>query len=173
VVYVDGSGNIFTQPAAGRTARLNTAGGGSSGSAFMPNQVPGENPYKGGFADRLFLNPGAFSIPAPGELGNVRRGQFFGPNFIQLDLGLRRNFFSTERTLGEFQVEIFNVFNRTNFSNPATLLSSPLGAGLGELQPGVAFTRTAAGSFGVITGAEIGRLFQFSFTLKFNKGYTK
>jgi len=173
VVYVDGSGNVFTQPAAGRTARVNTPGGGASASAFMPNLIPGQNPYTGGFADRLFLNPAAFSVPAPGELGNVRRGQFFGPGFVQLDLGIRRNFFSTEHMLGEFQVEIFNVFNHTNFSNPATLLSSPLGAGVGELQPGVAFTRTAAGSFGVITGAETGRLVQFSFTLKFNKGYTK
>jgi len=173
VVYVDGNGNVFSSPAAGLTARLNTLGGGSSASAFMPKLVPGENPYKGGFADRLFLNPAAFAIPAPGELGNVRRGQFFGPPFVQLDLGIRRNFFSTEHTLGEFQVEIFNVFNHTNFNNPATLLSVPLGTGAGELQPGVAFTRAAAGSFGVITGAEAGRLVQFSFTLKFNKGYTK
>lgn len=173
VVYVDGSGNIFSSAAVGRTARLNTLGGGSSASAFMPNLIAGHNPYKGGFADRLFLNPAAFAIPAPGEVGNVRRGQFFGPAFVQLDLGLRRNLFSTEHTLGEFQVEIFNVFNHTNFNNPATLLSASLGTGGSELQPGVAFTRTAAGSFGVITGAEGGRLVQFSFTLKFNKGYTK
>ena len=173
VVYTDANGNVFSSPAPGLTARLNTPGGGSSASAFMPKLVPGENPYKGGFADRLFLNPAAFAIPAPGELGNVRRGQFFGPSFVQLDLGIRRNFFSTEHTLGEFQVEIFNVFNHTNFNNPATLLSAALGTGAGELQPGVAFTPAAAGSFGVITGAEAGRLIQFSFTLKFNKGYTK
>jgi hypothetical protein len=75
--------------------------------------------------------------------------------------------------LGEFQVEIFNVFNHTNFANPAALITSPLGTNADQLQPGVAFTRAAAGSFGVITGAESGRLVQFSFTLKFNKGYTK
>ncbi|HZN05440.1 MAG TPA: carboxypeptidase-like regulatory domain-containing protein [Pyrinomonadaceae bacterium] len=175
VVYVDGSGNVFTQPAAGRTARLNTPGGGGSASAFMPNLLPLENPYKGGSADRLFLNAAAFAIPEPGKLGNARRGQFFGPGFVQFDLGIRRNFFGTERTLGEFQVEIFNVFNHTNFSNPVALLTSPLGTSTADnqLQPRAAFTRGAAGSFGVINAAETGRIIQFSFTLKFNKGFTK
>jgi hypothetical protein len=177
VVYVDGSGNVFTSAAPGRTARLNTPRGGGSTSAFMPNLIPGENPYKAGFADRRFLDPTAFAIPAPGELGNVRRGQFFGPPSVQLDLVFRRNFFSSERlkTLAEFQVEIFNVFNHTNFSTPPTLLNSRLGtsAANNELQPGVAFTHAAAGSFGVINAAEAGRIIQFSFTFKFNKGFTK
>jgi hypothetical protein len=177
VVYVDGAGNIFDSPAIGRTARLNTPGGGSSGGAFMPNLVSGINVYNDGFADRLFLNPGAFAIPAPGELGNVRRGQFRGPTFVQLDLGLRRNLFlvNNEKLLGEFQVDIFNVLNHTNFSNPATVLSSALGTSLADnqLQPGVPFTRAGIGGFGTLNSAEQGRLIQFSLTLRFNNGFTK
>ncbi len=177
VVYVDGAGNIFNSAAIGRTARLNTPGGGSSGSAFMPNLVPGTNVYNDGFADRLFLNPGAFAIPAPGELGNIRRGQFRGPSFVQLDLGIRRNLFlvNKEKMLGEFQVEVFNIFNHTNFNNPATVLTSVLGTNLAEnqLQPGVPFTRAGVGTFGTLNGAEPGRIIQFSLTLKFNNGFTK
>ncbi|HKY43776.1 MAG TPA: carboxypeptidase-like regulatory domain-containing protein [Pyrinomonadaceae bacterium] len=175
VVYVDAAGNVFKSPAAGLTARLNTPSGGSSTSAFVPNLVPNKNPYMGGFADRRFLNPEAFSVPAPGELGNLRRGRLRGPMFVQLDLGLRRNltFVKSETLVTEFQVDVFNVFNHTNFSNPGTTLSPTLGVAQNELQPGLPFTHATAGSFGILTAAEAGRIIQFSVTLKFNGGFTK
>lgn len=181
VVYVDASGSVFASPAAGRTAVINTSGGGSSGgAAFVPDLLPGANPYTGGFADRLFLDPAAFAIPAPGQFGNLRRGQLRGPGFIQFDLGLRRNLplgklINKETVSGEFQVDIFNLFNRANFSNPTAALPGLLGTNATENQhqPGVPITRAAAGTFGYITAADQGRLIQFSVTLRFNNGFTK
>jgi hypothetical protein len=175
VVYVDGSGNIFGSAAAGRTAVLNTPGGGGAAGAYVPSLIPGVNPYAGGFAGRLYLDPAAFSIPAPGTLGNVRRGQFKGPAVVQLDLGLRRHFFNSEKKQLEFQVEIFNVFNRANFFSPAASLPNALGTSTADnqIQPGVPFGRAGAGAFGFITAADQGRLIQFSLTLKLNKGFTK
>jgi len=175
VVYVDAASNVHAAPAAGRTAVLNTPGGGSSGGAFTPNLIPGVNPLARNGIE--VLNPAAFAIPAPGEVGKVRRGQFRGPIVVQFDLGLRRNFPlpNKEKMRGEFQVEIFNLFNRANFINPTAVLPGLLGTNVAEnqLQPGVPFTRTAAGNFGVVTAADPGRLIQVSFTVRFNQGFTK
>jgi hypothetical protein len=178
VVYIDGNGNVFDKPAAGRTAHLNTGGGQSSGAAFAPNLVAGVNPYTGGRADRLFLDPAAFAIPAPGEFGNLKRGEFRGPSVVQFDLALRRNFhlgkFGESMLRGEFQVDFYNLFNRVNFSNPTASLPGSLGnSSQNEFQPGVPFTRVGAGTFGFLTASDVGRLVQFSFTVRFNDGFTK
>ncbi len=84
VAYVDASGAVFGAPAAGRTAVINTPGGGASRNTRRPNLVPGVDPYlKNGLQ---WLNPAAFSIPAPGQFGNLKRGDIRGPSIRQLDL---------------------------------------------------------------------------------------
>ncbi|MDQ3802626.1 MAG: carboxypeptidase-like regulatory domain-containing protein [Acidobacteriota bacterium] len=175
VVYVDAAGNVFASPDVGRTAVINTPGGGSSGGAFVPDLLSRADPYARGGLE--ILNPAAFAVPAPGRFGNLRRGQLRGPAVVQFDLGLRRHLFllDDEKLLGEFQVEFFNLFNRANFNNPTTSLPGSLGTNpaQNQLQPGAPFTRAAAGSFGIITAADPGRLIQFSLTLRFNEGFTK
>ncbi|MEI9814101.1 MAG: hypothetical protein WDO18_16300 [Acidobacteriota bacterium] len=42
----------------------------------------------------------------------------------------------TERQSLEFRAELYNVFNRANFSNPPAVLSNSLGTGTNQLQPG-------------------------------------
>ena len=41
IVYVDGSGNVFLNPAADRTAVVNTPGGGATRNMRRPDLVPG------------------------------------------------------------------------------------------------------------------------------------
>jgi Carboxypeptidase regulatory-like domain len=173
VVYVDSTGNFFSDPAIGRTAVINTPGGGASGGARVPDLVPGANPYLRD--DRQFLNPAAFAIPAPGQFGNFRRGQLHGPSFMQFDLSVRRNLFETEKSMSaQFQVDIFNVFNRANFINPTVSLPGTVGTSTvdNQLQPGVPFTRAAAGTFGRLTTADVGRFIQFSVTFRLNDGFS-
>jgi hypothetical protein len=171
IVYVDNAGNIFGGPAVGRTAIVNTPGGG----AWVPDLVAGENPLKGNGV--VLLNPAAFSIPKPGQFGFLKRGQLLGPDVFQVDLSLKRTLFLTkyenQGVLAELKFEVFNLFNRANFANPTTSLPSSLGTSLtGErIQPSVPYTRLAAGSFGVITAADPGRAFQFTVSFKFNNGY--
>ena len=65
-------------------AIINTPGGGSSRNVRRPNLIPGVDPYlKDG---TQWLNPAAFSIPAPGEFGNLQRGVLRGPSFKQVDM---------------------------------------------------------------------------------------
>lgn len=156
VVYLDASDNVFGTPAVGRRAVLNLPGGGSSVAAYRPNLIPGVNPYMDGFADRNFLNPAAFSTPAPGELGNLRRGALRGPGLRLVSLSFRKdiNFIGENdktRTL-RFNADVTNLFNFTNFKLGAAKLPNVLGldAAANHLQPGQPFTALAAPDFGIL-----------------------
>jgi hypothetical protein len=174
VVYVDAAGTVYATPDAGRRAVLNTPGGETTGGARAPVLIPGVSPYLN--EDRLLLNPAAFAIPAPGSLGNLRRGALRGPNLVQLDLSMTRYVINQEDTNGvtaEFKVEVFNVLNRTNFGNPAASLPNKLGISAADfqIQPGAPFLKDGVGNFGLITTADPGRRIQFSFQLRFNDGF--
>lgn len=174
VVYLDAAGNVFTSPAAGRHAVVNTPGGGAEGRARVPDLIPGVDPF---LHDRLnLLNPAAFAVPAPGSFGNLRRGDLRGPSSVVLDFAVTRRIFNHETNKGVdgiLKVEFLNVLNRANFSNPTVALPNALGtaAASNQIQPGVPFTPTAAPGFGVITAAESGRQIQFSFVFRFNEGF--
>jgi hypothetical protein len=178
VVYVDAAGTVFGSPAAGRQAVINTPGGGSSGGARVPDLVPGVNPFLR--SDLQLLNPAAFAIPEPGRFGNLKRGALRGPGSFTVDLALTRVLFNATELAGkygiaaDFKMEVTNIFNRANFSNPVSSLPNVLGTSLAgdRLQPGAPFTRLAAGqTFGVINAAEAGRQIQFSLVFKFNEGF--
>lgn len=76
---------------------------------------------------RSWLNPAAFSNPAPGGFGNVVKGSFLGPHYIDWDGGIARKFPFTERASLTFRAEYFNLFNHTNLGDPNTTLGSTFG----------------------------------------------
>src|SRR6185503_20133534 len=90
VVFVDSAGVVYTSAGAGRTAVVNTPGGGSSRSTRRPNLIPGVDPYLEN--DRNFINPAAFTTPKPGTFGNLSRNALHGPIFRQFDLVLNKEF---------------------------------------------------------------------------------
>ena len=59
---------------------------------------------------------GAFAAPAVNSPlpGNAKRGTIQGPGFINLDLGVYRNFRIVERLNFQFRAEAFNALNHTN-----------------------------------------------------------
>ena len=104
VVYVDGTGNVFNNAAADRTAVVNTPGGGASRNQRRPDLVPGVDPFikDGGL---LFLNPAAFSTPRPGTFGTLTRNQIHGPAFRQVDAVVtKRVGFVTGKEIGRAHV---------------------------------------------------------------------
>lgn len=181
VVYRDSrTGAIVSNPILvdGRpvtAAVINTIGGGNSRDVRRPDVVAGVNPFLSGGDKRLFLNPAAFSIPAPGTFGNLGRGALHGPGLSQVDLTLHKRIPVTERVRLQFRAEAYNIFNRANFLNPPVRLANALGTGAGQLQPGQAFTASAAGGgFGVINstvertiGLGTSRQMQLSLRLEF------
>ncbi len=171
VVYVDGAGIVFGSPAAGRSAVINTLGGGASRSVRRPNIIPGVDPYaKNGLQ---WLNPAAFSIPAPGEFGNLKRGELRGPTFKQVDFLATKRFEIAGSSNVEVRWEVFNLFNTDNFTNPVATLPSALGTGANQIQPEQPFTSAAAGTFGSLTST-VGRTVglgtnrQMQFAVRFN-----
>lgn len=131
-------------------------GGGSSVAAYRPNLIPGVNPYTGGFADRFYLNPSAFTIPAPGALGDLTRGLLRGPGFQLLDLSFGKEFYvgkeGGDRILA-FNADVTNLFNHPNFRLTSATLSPTLGtnAAQNQLQPGDPVPAAAATGFGVLS----------------------
>ncbi len=177
IVYVDAAGNVFLNLAAGRTAVVNTPGGGASRNTRRPDVVPGVDPFieDGGL---IFLNPAAFAIPKPGTFGNLERNSIHGPSTRQLDLVLAKQFGIGRGANVEFRLEIFNLFNQANFANPVGTLPNALPTTAlteaNKVQPGQPFTPGAAGTFGRLTstvGTTVGlgtaRQTQLGFRLNF------
>jgi hypothetical protein len=173
ILYVDAAGIFYGGPGAGRTAIINTPGGGNSRNVRRPDLIPGVNPFLN--KDRAILNPAAFAIPKPGTFGNLVRNQIHGPRFIQPDFIVSKKFAITESANVEFRSEVFNIFNLTNFANPPAQLPSTFATGTAvTLQPGQPFTGALAGSaFGVLNRTVertvgLGTNRQIQFALRFN-----
>ena len=178
IVYRDAAGNYFLNPAADRIAIVNVPGGGFSRSTRRPDLIPGVDPYitEGGL---LFLNPAAFATPAPGTFGNLERNLLHGPSFKQVDMVIAKQISTGGRSSAEFRVEIFNLFNTTNFANPPATLANALPSDTtteaNKLQPGQPFTSATAGStfgrlnstVGTTVGLGTNRQVQFAVRLNF------
>jgi hypothetical protein len=178
IVYIDGAGGVWNNAAPGRTAVVNVPGGGASRSTRRPDLIPGVDPFikEGG---RVFLNPAAFATPLPGTFGNLERNSIHGPNFHQIDMVIAKRVNIGGGPNAEFRVEIFNMFNHTNFANPPGTLPNALpGAGesttqANRVQPGQAFNSAAAGSFGIMnstvgTTTGLGTNRQVQLAVRFN-----
>ena len=172
VVYVDAQGLVYSSAGTGRTAIINTPGGGSSRSVRRPDLIPGIDPFLhvGG---TVFLNPAAFTIPKPGTWGNLMRNALHGPGFHQVDFVVHKKFPIRESQDVEFRAEFFNILNTANFANPVATLPNALGTGTNQIQPGQPFTAAAAGTFGTITQTVertvgIGTQRQIQFALRLN-----
>ncbi|HWB83294.1 MAG TPA: carboxypeptidase regulatory-like domain-containing protein [Bryobacteraceae bacterium] len=95
-----------------------------------------------------YLVPGAFGLPDIGGLGNTGKGEFRGPDLLNWDTGVFKEFpLHAERVRLQFRAEFFNVTNRVNFNNPNITQS--------------------AGGFGSITSATDPRIGQLALKLAF------
>jgi hypothetical protein len=123
-----------------------TANGASSIGGRRADYVGGDIAIDDPDETRWF-NTAAFTIPAEDRRGTATVGQIEGPSFYQWDLSLRKNFRLTERVQITPIFDVFNLFNRVNFGNPNTDVSS--------------------GSYGTIGSAQPSRQFQFGARVEF------
>ena len=82
-----------------------------------------------GKADRIeaYFDKTRFVTAAPGTVGTLGRNVLIGPGSSNVDASLVKVLrfpFLGEAGAGELRLEAFNVFNRTNFSNPVTGLTN-------------------------------------------------
>ncbi|HKT23373.1 MAG TPA: carboxypeptidase regulatory-like domain-containing protein [Terriglobales bacterium] len=100
------------------------AGGTSLGSLsgtgytnnLRPDVVPGVSCTSGRNGDQIF-NPAAFTFTGfrIGTIGNAPRGACLGPNNVDFDLALYKNFQPLEKLRVQFRLDAFNAFNHPNF----------------------------------------------------------
>jgi Carboxypeptidase regulatory-like domain len=65
-----------------------------------------------------WFNPASFTHNAIGTLGNVGRGYLRGPGYWNTDFSIQKDTAITERMKIQLRLEVYNVFNHTNFANP-------------------------------------------------------
>jgi hypothetical protein len=93
-------------------------------------QRPNFNPLPG--CSTNAINPGqpsnyiktqCFSIPAPGELGNLGRGTLRQPGYQEFDPSLFKTWTAAgERLRVQFRAEVFNAFNHANLQKGRTTI---------------------------------------------------
>ena len=122
------------------TANLSADLSNTGTNSYRPNRI--HNPYDFSFdtayaqsIDPLcgsgkqtlacFFNPSAFRAPplAPGQLsahvfGNGGNGNLRGPELINFDVAMLKEFRVTERHRLQFRAEFFNIANTPNFALP-------------------------------------------------------
>jgi hypothetical protein len=136
---------------------------GSAPAGFRPDLVPGVPIYLKGPDKTVYLNPAAFTLPAPGTFGNLRRGFVRQPSLTNVDFSVAKNWKVRERYGLQFRAEMFNLFNHTNFNGFDPGLGLTLNRTAGVFNG--TFTRTN-GNFGRLNTDRGPRNIQFG--LKFN-----
>jgi hypothetical protein len=96
--------------------------------------------------DRWF-NTDAFVEAPDARRGNARVGMIEGPHLQQWDVSLRKYFRLRGSVRLNLRADVFNVFNRVNFNNPATNVTDS--------------------NYGTISSAKIARQSQLSLRLEF------
>jgi hypothetical protein len=94
-------------------------------SGQRPNLVPGVSIYAASQSiPTVWFNPAAFSTPANGTWGNLGRYIASGPRNYEIDTGLQKRFFLTERLKLNLRASAFNLLNNPQWSNPSGSSSS-------------------------------------------------
>ena len=111
---------------------------GNFNSLIRPDLVNGCNPNAGPHMITEWFNTACFAQPAAGELGNASRAPITGPDFVNTDFSLIKQFKLPWENMGlNFRAEFFNLFNHTQFATPnsTSSLATPdfAGAGFGSI----------------------------------------
>jgi hypothetical protein len=119
-----------------------------------PDRIGDGNLDSSGMRDLIktrqpIFDKSAFVRPATGRgsYGNSARDILTGPGQMIWNAVVAKNFPIRERARFQFRWEMFNAFNRANFGNPSTNITS--------------------GSFGLVTGAGSGRAMLFGLRLDY------
>jgi len=167
------------QPLSVHTGSIPGLNGGPSGTGYTdnqrPNQVPGQACQPAGGPPEQILNPAAYTLTGfqLGTIGDSPRGQCEGPSYAQVDLALYKNIAVNNRVKAQLRIEVFNVFNRTNFigtggqgvvttMNPSAVTLNAPAASATQITG-----YTLPGNFGQAVATRDPRQAQFGFKLLF------
>jgi hypothetical protein len=93
--------------------------GGNFNNYNRPNQVSSCNPYSANHGQHQWINATCFVAPPVGELGDAARVPVVGPDFVNTDFSVIKQFALPWRETGlNFRAEFFNLFNHPQFGEP-------------------------------------------------------
>jgi hypothetical protein len=115
------SGSPYTVYADGNTYQL------AAGSSQFPNWNPGVSPKPAHRSTNEWFNPQAFTKPANGTFGDVRRNSLYGPASHNVNLSGSKTFtLPWESVKLQIRADLSNAFNSTSWGVPsAVYLASP------------------------------------------------
>ena len=94
--------------------------GGNGNNFNRPDQVKGCDPYANQ-SKLQYINPACFVAPPSGQLGDANRVPVFGPDFVNTDFSVIKQFKLPWENMGlNFRAEFFNLFNHAQFSEPVS-----------------------------------------------------
>jgi outer membrane receptor protein involved in Fe transport len=128
------------------------------------NYVPGVSAYAGyrkGKVGANWLNPAAFVDAPAGTWGDTSRNAYYGPGYSDVDFSVFKNTPIGERVTAQFRVEMYNLFNRTNFAPPLNGSFNP-----SFTQDNALNLFTTIGSFNGAPGIGVGEPFNTQLALK-------
>jgi hypothetical protein len=94
--------------------------GGNSNNFNRPDQIAGCNTHAAShsFPQYQWINAACFAVPAAGELGDAARVPVSGPDFVNSDFSVIKQF-RLPREIGlNFRAEFFNLFNHPQYGSP-------------------------------------------------------
>ncbi|QNI30532.1 carboxypeptidase regulatory-like domain-containing protein [Alloacidobacterium dinghuense] len=99
--------------------------GGNSNNWNRPDQVPGCNAYAAHHSQSQYINQACFVAPPIGQLGNASRVPVLGPDFVNTDFSVIKQFVLPKEKMGvTFRAEFFNLFNHAQFGLPVNDISA-------------------------------------------------
>lgn len=152
------------------------------GFSFRPNIVP-HQPFKNPAYKRscsgptgdtgrdpcqFYINPAAFSLPAPGDFGNAPNliSALRMPAYINEDLSISKRTTLFENLNLQIQANFFNAFNRTIFSSGGNAQTFIINGAPPDLSP--ASLQNSNTIFGIMTAQQNApRVIQFGMRLEF------
>ncbi len=100
--------------------------GGNDNNYNRPNQVANCNPYAANHGQHQWINAACFVAPPAGELGHAARVPVVGPDFVNSDFSLIKDFALPRKEMGlNFRAEFFNLFNHPQFGSPIADINEP------------------------------------------------
>ena len=99
--------------------------GGNGNNYNRPSQVSGCNTYSANHSHLQWINPSCFVAPPLDELGNAARVPVVGPDFVNTDFSVIKQFALPREGMGlNFRAEFFNLFNHPQFGMPVNDVSA-------------------------------------------------
>jgi hypothetical protein len=100
--------------------------GGNGNNFNRPNQASGCGIYSANHSQLQYINASCFVAPPTGQLGNASRVPVFGPDFVNTDFSVIKQFALPWENMGlNFRAEFFNLWNHAQFGLPVNDINAP------------------------------------------------